>query len=853
MFKLNQKIKLTKIKVFVILFLVILFHKSYMYASNIEPYKILLLNSYHSGYTWSDDIFSGISTIFEATAHPYEIDIEYMDTQRITNPEYLFNLKSIFSYKYEDSNYDVIISSDDAAYNFLREHGETLFGLTPIVFCGVNHFLPSEIKDLPRFTGVVETYDISSTIELALEQNPQIKTIFYINDDSLTGKSIMKEFQPVLEKYSNKVNFKRIDGEDYQSILEQSKDLPSDSIILFLIYFTDRKNNHFAYDEAISMLYDTCNRPIYGVWDFHLGHGIVGGKLVSGFNQGELAASQALKILNGTLPSEIPVITEDTTAFEFDYKILNKYKIRTDNLPKESKLINYEKDNSFHILLLHSYNRNLQWTDDIERGILDNITDDFENIKFSIDYMDAKQHPDKKYQMNLYDFLSKKYYLNSFDLVITTDDAAFNFIRTYSNLISEDIPIFFCGVNNKIDINFLDENRIKGILETNDYQATIDIMKKFHPNMNKIIVINDKTITGNANRINLEEVIPFYENDLDFEFWDDLNMNELLLKCEKLPETTCILLLSFNQDRSFNDFSYDESLRLIKSHTTVPIYGLWDFYLGNGIVGGSLKSGYNQGTSLGAMVSSYLSGTPISEIPIEKTSLDEYKFDYEQLARFNIPLNKVPKDSIIINKPYSIVDFIKHNIIILSGVILLLIIILLMALNISLSKKVLNQEKVQARIDKLTGLLNRRACLEIIEEKVKYCKEDKTELTICFADLNKLKFVNDNYGHNLGDLLIKSISDIFVNSIRKNDYVCRLGGDEFLFIFPETNVNQAQEILDKINAQLNIINNSKKYPFIMSFSYGFSSYNEFKCNNASALISFADKQMYKHKLNQRKN
>ncbi|MDC7238314.1 MAG: diguanylate cyclase [Sphaerochaetaceae bacterium] len=842
---------MNKIKLYTIFFLLVMFSNINIFAAQDEPYKILYLNSYHNGYTWSDEIYFGIVTVFESSNHPYEIDIEYMDTQRSMSQQYLNNLNEIYTYKYKNANYDLIIASDDAAYNFLRTEGEQIFGLTPIVFCGVNSFNESDIKDLPRFTGVVETYDISGTIELALKQNPKTKTIYYINDDSLTGKSIMKEIEPVIDNYSDEINFIRIDGKNYHEIVEKCENLPSDSIVLFLIYFTDRLNNHFAYDEAINILYNNCNRPIYGIWDFHLGHGILGGKLVSGLNQGELAANQALEILNGTNPIDIEVITEDTTTYSFDYNILKKYNLSSEDLPKDSKLINFDSEDSFNILILHSYNRNLEWTEDIERGLRDKISSVSDNIVFSIDYMDAKQHPDKKYQMYLYDFLSKKYFLNTFDLVITSDDAAFNFITTYSNLVSDDTPIFFCGVNNKIAPNTLDTNRITGLIETNDYKSTIDIMKKFHPKKDKIIVINDNTITGKANRINLEEIIPEYENELEFEFLDEINMNELLKRCENLSDNEMILLLSFTKDRSFNDFTYEESLRLISSHTDAPIYGLWNFYLGDGIVGGSLKNGYSQGAVLGEMINSYLLGTPISDIPIQTSKKDEYQFDYQQLEKFNIPMKLVPKEATIINKPFSIVNFVKTNFIYILGIILLLLIIILMYRNITLSKKLLKQEKSQARTDKLTGILNRRACFEVLDEQVEYCKENKSDLTVCFADINQLKNVNDNYGHEVGDLLIKSITEVFIKNIREIDYVCRLGGDEFLVIFPKTNIHQAQKILDQINNQIRKINQSNKYTFVLSFSYGFSQYDDEKCNNSSKLISVADKHMYEDKIKYR--
>ena len=95
----NKKIiktKKTKIKLHILLVLILLCTNSFTFAANNTPYKILLFNSYHLGYKWSDEIYSGICTKFEASNHPYEIDIEYMDTQRIANPEYLTKLKLVY-------------------------------------------------------------------------------------------------------------------------------------------------------------------------------------------------------------------------------------------------------------------------------------------------------------------------------------------------------------------------------------------------------------------------------------------------------------------------------------------------------------------------------------------------------------------------------------------------------------------------------------------------------------------------------------------------------------------------------------------------------------------------------------
>jgi len=150
--------------------------------------------------------------------------------------------------------------------------------------------------------------------------------------------------------------------------------------------------------------------------------------------------------------------------------------------------------------------------------------------------------------------------------------------------------------------------------------------------------------------------------------------------------------------------------------------------------------------------------------------------------------------------------------------------------------------------DSLTDTYNRRTGLEILNKQIQLANRRNQLLTICFIDLNKLKFVNDSYGHAEGDRYITLISDTLKNTIRKSDTLVRLGGDEFLIILPECGIFQAKEALARLDDKLKDINQSGTYRFTASISYGFAEYDPKTAPDYESLIALADNEMYRHKL-----
>jgi ABC-type uncharacterized transport system substrate-binding protein len=128
----------------------------------------LVLHSYHKGLGWTDRITQGIESALHNTDQEIELHFEYMDTKRIHDAQHFQNLYELYRHKFMNRRFDVIISSDDHAFNFLLSHHQDLFPGTPVVFCGVNDFKESMLVGHSLITGVVESFDIKANIDVAL-------------------------------------------------------------------------------------------------------------------------------------------------------------------------------------------------------------------------------------------------------------------------------------------------------------------------------------------------------------------------------------------------------------------------------------------------------------------------------------------------------------------------------------------------------------------------------------------------------------------------------------------------------------------------------------------------------------
>ncbi|MBC8016536.1 MAG: diguanylate cyclase [Sporomusaceae bacterium] len=800
--------------------------------------SVLVLNSYHKGYKWSDNIIEGITSVFGPNARNINMQIEDMDTHRISDNDYTNQLYEIYKYKFREKKFDVIIACDDAAFAFLLKYHNELFAETPIVFCGVNYFDDSMLAGQNLFTGIVEGQDIKSTLDIALKLHPATKNVYVINDNTITGNAIEKTLQATIPQFTDRVNFISLNDYNIDQLKDKVAHLPPDSLILFLILFQDTSGRKFSYSESISLIATNANAPIYGVWDFTFGYGLVGGMLTSGYYQGELAANLAQRVLKGESPLSIPIIKNSPNHYMFDSLQMKRFNIHNSDLPSESIIINDTYSGKKQVLVLNSYHHGMTWTDSIISGIK-SILDSNSNIELYYEFMDTKHNTGPEYIQKMYDTYKYKFSNKHFDAIITSDDDAYNFLLKYQWEIFPNTPIVFCGVNYFQNSDLKDNPLFTGVVELVDVQKTIEVALTLQPNVKKIIIINDNSVTGEANKKILHEVIPKFPS-IGFTFFEDMNMSEIQNRVAKLPNDTIILLMSFNKDKSNNNYSYDETIRIIADKATVPIYGIWDFYLGHGIVGGMLTNGYYQGEAAAGILSRILGGEKPQDIPVVKQSPNKYMFDYNYLTKYNIDQQLLPYGSIVTNKPVS--NYNNYFFFALAVVMGILFIIF-----INQRKKAQDQLKIFATTDSLTGMLNRGTGLAILQQQLRYNHRYNSKSTIIFVDVNHLKAVNDTYGHQEGDNLIQTIGRLLPKNLRKSDVVCRFGGDEFLIILPICNLLEAMDIWVKIRTCIESYNAEQNHKYTLSVSHGFAEYDPANPVSVNTLITRADTEMYANK------
>lgn len=321
-----------------------------------EPKKnVLFINSYHNGYEWSDTILDGARDAFRQSKKNVYLQIEYMDSKRFYANEINDVLYNYYKFKFRDTKFDLVIASDNHAFDFIIMHGEALFPGVPIVFCGVNDVDPKDIPMRDRMTGILENFDVVDNINMAMRFHPGKTRLVVIGDKSLTGTAIANQVRAQLPSLSQKLPVEFLDDFTLDELIARVRAASHDSIFFFIPFYKDVGKEVYSAQDLLRIVWEKTHVPLYGAWDFLLGSGLVGGKMISGSAHGRAAAEMGLRILNGESPADIPVVTSPDQPAMFDYEVVTALRINRDLLPEDSVLVNEPSP-------FYSINRHQFWT-----------------------------------------------------------------------------------------------------------------------------------------------------------------------------------------------------------------------------------------------------------------------------------------------------------------------------------------------------------------------------------------------------------------------------------------------------------------------------------------------------------
>lgn len=500
----------------------------------------------------------------------------------------------------------------------------------------------------------------------------------------------------------------------------------------------------------------------------------------------------------------------------------------------------------YRVLCILSYNYSYNTVPGEIQGIEEGLSSSEYDISFDITYesMDAKSYY-KADDIEMFgQYLSYKLSQSKpYDLIMTTDDTALRFVINNREALFAGIPIVFMGVNSLSDAEMAASlEDVTGVAEIPDYESNYKLMRELFPERTKITAIVDGTNTGQGEFVQFMEFISSHPEQ-EYSVLNTSRYSEQGIKdyLQDLDDDDIILYLDFLENGDGTIYTLNSASKFITSYANnVPVFRVSSADVGNGVLGGVSYSFYEAGRIAGQMGAAILSGQNTDDIDMVTSTVTSTYFEQNAMDAFGISISSIPRDSVILNKRWTILTWYYDNTIIANLVIT--ICILLVAIIVILSFTNRKREKM-ANTDALTGIPNRL----FINKQISSTSNSKDSFAMIMVDLDYFKSINDTLGHLVGDEVLIELARR-LNKIAKANHAlaARIGGDEFLILLSGANQEKCKLICEQLTEAIKKPISTSKGEINVTLSMGGSIYPEDTDNPSNVLLQ-ADKALYKTK------
>lgn len=301
--------------------------------------EILIVQSYQRDYEHTRELEKGIVDYFNQSEYRIKINYEFLDTKKDVDNYHTKILAEMMAKKYSNTSLDGVVLCDDDALTFHIKYGKSIWPeVKYIVATGINSLIP--YKDLDGVNIIEELPDIQKTIKIALEQNnkKQIKKLNFIYDVTTTSKLMQKEIENITAKSYKEYQVEHFTDKTPEELRKMVANASENELFFFVLYSRDKNGKSYYYDEVPKFISQDSKNPIYALWEFYLGTGVIGGYVASSYLYGKDAAHMVEMLWDGKTVSKVQYENGSHQKYIFDYNVLNRYGIKY--LPNDAKIIN---------------------------------------------------------------------------------------------------------------------------------------------------------------------------------------------------------------------------------------------------------------------------------------------------------------------------------------------------------------------------------------------------------------------------------------------------------------------------------------------------------------------------------
>jgi PAS domain S-box-containing protein len=307
-----------------------------------ETKRVLILYSEDKAHPAHELTDQGIRAVFRSNKL-FEVHLytEYADLSRFAGPTHSRAFAEFLRSKYSYSKIDAIIAVYPAAVDMLLGEASGAFPRVPIVACEIVRPYAEKLDSSPSrsfVTGVIMGENIAGVLDAALQMKPSAKRVALISGTGPNDEYHEEVFRNGLKPYAGRLELIDLTKLPMENILKRVGLLPPDTVVLYSSMFLDGAQNAFVPRDALSMISEAANAPVYGLYDTYLGYGVIGGWLVSFEQQGKLAAEVALRVLAGGSTAAIPFVGDGAYVSLYDWRELKRWGIPESAVPLGSEI-----------------------------------------------------------------------------------------------------------------------------------------------------------------------------------------------------------------------------------------------------------------------------------------------------------------------------------------------------------------------------------------------------------------------------------------------------------------------------------------------------------------------------------
>jgi len=233
------------------------------------------------------------------------------------------------------------------------------------------------------------------------------------------------------------------------------------------------------------------------------------------------------------------------------------------------------------------------------------------------------------------------------DLIVSLAGPAALFARKYRRQLFPDTPLLFAAVDQRYLADApLGENDT-AVAAANDFPGLVDNILQLLPQTQQVFMVMGSGQIGKFWRKELEEQFKRFHDRLNFVWFDDLSLPEILRRCASLPARSAIFYITFGTDASGTAFADERVLADLHAAAKVPLFAAHSVYLGSGIVGGTLLSVDDLSRHTTDAAIRLLSGASPRSVRVPPQPPGQAMFDWRELQRWGIPESRLPAGSVV--------------------------------------------------------------------------------------------------------------------------------------------------------------------------------------------------------------